>query len=208
MIVQALLRVYRLIRWISRTRSTLIGQAKLRLWGRARLGRGVRIGGPIRVKVSPGGTVRIGDGVRFLSGFYNNPVGSECVNSIFVGPRATLQIGDGAGISACSIVCMESITIGPRTYIGGGARIFDTDFHSLDPQVRVHGDDDQVRTAPVVIGAECFIGGYSMVLKGVRIGDQAVIGAAAVVAREVPPRQIWGGNPAKFIKDLPHGPSG
>jgi len=202
MILRLLLGVLRLVRRLRRGVDTAVGRAKLRLWGRARLGRGVRIAGRIRVKVSPGGTMRIADGVRFVAGFANNPVGSECVNCIFVGPRGSLDIGAGAGLSACTIVCMEAVTIGPGAYVGGGARIYDTDFHSLDPQVRLHGDDDQVRTAPVAIGAECFVGGYATILKGVRIGDQAVIGAGAVVAGEVPARQIWGGNPARFIREL------
>lgn len=186
---------------------TAIGRATLRLLGRACLGRGIRIRGPIRVRVFPGGRVTIGNGVRFQSGFPYNPVGSECVMSLWVGPAGHLEIGAGAGLSGASLVCLESLTIGPRTLIGGGVRIYDTDFHALTPEGRQPGSPQEVRTAPVRIGADCFVGGYSIILKGVTIGDGAVIGAGSVVTRDVPPRQIWAGNPARFIRSLDEMPT-
>ena len=174
----------------------------MRFLGRASLGQGVHVAGKIRIKVGPGGRVTVGDGVRFISGFAYNPVGNECVNSILVGRKGVLNIASGAGLSATTLVCEEAITIGENTYIGGGTRIYDTDFHSLDPAERIHHSRDTVKSAPITIGRECFIGGHVIILKGVTIGDQSVIGAGSVVAKDIPPRQVWAGNPARFIKDL------
>jgi acetyltransferase-like isoleucine patch superfamily enzyme len=182
--------------------STRVGRVRLRWIGRARLGRNVRVAGPVRVKVSFGGRLVIGDDVRLVCGFRYNPVGHDSMNAFWVGPGATLDIGAGAGLSSTTIVARQGVHIGERTYIGGGAKIYDNDFHSLDPRQRLAPVDNDVRTRAVHIGAECFIGGYSIILKGVSIGDRAVVGAGSVVARDIPADQIWAGNPAVFVRDL------
>jgi len=60
-------------------------------------------------------------------------------------------------------------------------------------------DDAKRLVAPVVIGKRSFIGAGAIVLPGVEIGESAVVGAGAVVARSVPPRETWGGVPARPI---------
>lgn len=181
---------------------TLIGRARLRVLGRAQLGRGVRVAGPLRVWVSPGGKLSIGSGVRFVCGLRYNPVGHDSMNVLWVGPRGVLEIHDGAGLSSTTIVARGRVEIGQDTFVGGGCRIYDNDFHSLDPAIRVHGADDDVRVKPVRIGSACFIGGYSIILKGVTIGDRSVVGAGSVVTRSIPPDEIWAGNPAVFVRPL------
>jgi acetyltransferase-like isoleucine patch superfamily enzyme len=181
--------------------TSLIGRTKLRYWGRAQLGRNVRVRGKIQLHVSIGGKFVIEDNVQLNSGF-SNPVGHECITSFFVGIGGRLTIAEGAGISGTTIVCREEVTIGKDTYIGGGCRIYDTDFHSLDANERLRGDDQAINR-PVRIGAECFLGGHSLILKGVTIGDQSVVGAGSVVTKDIPPRQIWAGNPARFVRELP-----
>lgn len=59
---------------------------------------------------------------------------------------------------------------------------------------------EHAKTGQIVIGENVFIGAGTTVLKGVRIGDNAVIGSCSVVTRDVPDNEIWGGNPARFIK--------
>lgn len=200
--VQLARRCHRVVNSTMRGYSTLIGRMRLRIIGRANLGRNVRIAGPLRVRVSPGGKLRIGDGVRFVSGYRYNPVGHDSSTLLWVGPQGILEIESGAGLSSTTIVARGQVRIGEGTYIGGGTKIYDNDFHSLDPAVRVHGADDQVRVKPVNIGRECFIGGYSIILKGVTIGDQSIVGAGSVVSRDIPAGEIWAGNPAVFVRAL------
>ncbi|MCB9849350.1 MAG: acyltransferase [Phycisphaerales bacterium] len=195
-------QLYRTYSVSIRAWDTCIGRTKLKVFGRARVGDDVRISGQICVKVSPGGKLLIGNKVRFVSGFRFNPVGHDSKNALFVGPEGTLDIHESAGLSSTTIVARKSVVIGEGTFIGGGARIYDNDFHSLDPAIRVHGKDDQVGIRPVTIGRECFIGGYAIILKGVTIGDRSIVGAGSVVSRSIPPDQIWAGNPAVFVRDL------
>ncbi len=81
--------------------------------------------------------------------------------------------------------------------IGAGALILDSDAHPLDPEQRRKGGP--ARTAPITIEDDAFIGARAIVLKGVRIGQGAVVAAGAVVAKDVAPRTIVGGNPARPI---------
>ena len=70
---------------------------------------------------------------------------------------------------------------------------------------RIRGTPDDFRLAasePITIGNHVFIGTNTTILKGVSIGENAVIGACSLVTRDIPPSEIWGGVPAKFIKKI------
>ena len=55
---------------------------------------------------------------------------------------------------------------------------------------------------PIAIGDNAFIGAHSTILKGVTIGANSIIGAASLVTTNIPDNEIWGGNPAKFIRKI------
>lgn len=116
---------------------------------------------------------------------------------------AVLKIGDHVGISQSAIVCQKEITIGNNVKIGGGVKIYDTDFHSLDALLRTSKEDFLHRKkVPVIIRDNAFIGAFSIILKGITIGKNSIIGAGSVVTHSVPDNQIWAGNPAKFIRNI------
>ena len=100
-----------------------------------------------------------------------------------------------------SLVCDERITIGDRVWVGANTIIADTDFHPLDPQRRRESPLAAL-TAPIHIADDVFIGMNALILKGLHIGEEAVVGAGAVVTRDVPPRAIVAGNPATIIGEL------
>jgi acetyltransferase-like isoleucine patch superfamily enzyme len=108
------------------------------------------------------------------------------------------------GISHSAIVCHEAVTLGDGCRIGGNCVIYDTDFHDLDAGRRTADPEDfsGVKRKPVTIGKNAFIGAHSTILKGVNIGESAIVGAGSLVTRDIPAREIWGGNPARFISKL------
>ena len=99
-----------------------------------------------------------------------------------------------------SISAYSGITIGDHTLIGTNCMISDTDFHPLEYEKRLANDHDSIRSAPINIGKNVFIGARCIILKGVTIGDGSIVGAGSVVTKNIPPMEIWAGNPAKYIK--------
>ena len=156
--------------------------------------------------VSPfGGTsLVIGDDFTMNNGVRFNPIGFPQPCILYVDANASLVIGDRVGISQASIICHHRIRIGNDVKIGGGVKIYDTDFHSLDPIKRLDDKLDMAnkKLAEVIIGNNVLIGAGSFVLKGVTIGDNSIVGAGSVVTKSIPSNQIWAGNPAKFIKNV------
>ena len=117
--------------------------------------------------------------------------------------RLSRNIGEGVRMSGTTICAVERVVIGDRSVIGANVTIADTDFHSLDPSIcSSPNDGDAAIVRPVQIGSDVFIGGGTYILKGVSIGDRAVMGAASVVTRDVPPDTIVAGNPAREVARL------
>lgn len=89
-----------------------------------------------------------------------------------------LEIGDGAVISARTVIEMHDSSL---------------------PNVMGRG---KLRVGRVRIGKRSYIGVNTVILPGVHIGDGAIVGALSLVNRDVPPRQVWAGNPARFIRTV------
>lgn len=150
-----------------------------------------------------GGNMVIGKGFRMNNGTHGNPIGCFQKCTLIVDAGATLTIGDNVGISQTALIAADNISIGRNVKIGGGTCVWTTDFHSLDPRIRTSSKDIHHRAkAPVVIKDNAFIGAKVIVLKGVTIGENSIIGAGSVVTRSVPDNEIWAGNPAKFIRKV------
>lgn len=105
-----------------------------------------------------------------------------------------LKLGSGFCNSNVKIRCTKSIDIGYDVVISHDVTIMDSDAHEM---VR----EGYRKTKPVKIGDHVWIGSRAMILKGVSIGDGAVIAAGAVVTKDVPPACLAAGNPACIIKE-------
>lgn len=80
----------------------------------------------------------------------------------------------------------------------------DTNFHSTNWEIRMDRKKDIInaKTAPVKIDDFVFIGARSIICKGVHIGEKSLVAAGSVVVKDIPAGELWGGNPAKFIKKI------
>lgn len=151
---------------------------------------------------SQGGRLVFGKNTRINSGLWTNPAGGIGKSVIWlIGQQPQWIIGSHSGFSNCIFGVRTRIEIGECVRIGAGCKIFDTDFHSIYHDLRNNGNQG-VQSKPVVIEDNVWIGACCIVLKGVTIGKRAAIGAGSVVTKSVPPDEIWGGNPAKFIKKI------
>lgn len=111
-----------------------------------------------------------------------------------------IRIGTGCSTSNnLSIISRKSIEIGEKCMIGDCVSIFDSDFHRIDPATRWEGVDEP---QPVSIGRNVWLGSRVLVLKGVTIGENTVVGAGSVVTRSLPANVIAGGVPAKVLRPI------
>ena len=146
------------------------------------------------------GNVTIHKDVVIRSRFASNVVGGYPCTKIYVDSGAEVIIGEHSGISNTVIYSASKIEIGEYVNIGAGCLITDSDSHSIQFYHRcIEAYDSDVKTAPIKIKKGAFIGANSIILKGVEIGENSVIGAGSVVTQNVPDKEIWAGNPARFI---------
>ena len=106
-----------------------------------------------------------------------------------IGDRTMLNFGGDIGVT-------RSVTIGRDCLIGTHAIILDNDFHDALRR------QDRPEAKPVRIGDRVWIGNRVIVLPGVTIGDDAVVGAGSVVTSDVAARSVVAGNPARVIRQL------
>jgi acetyltransferase-like isoleucine patch superfamily enzyme len=164
------------------------------LWYRFRgirfsAGRNFRVYGSLKVR-GPGRVV-----------FGNNVTVEMLVTPYTHAPDALIEIGDDAYLNGTRFGCRELIQVGPRAILAD-ARILDTDFHPLDPERR-HDPDGPVRSAPIILEENVWIGAAAGLLPGTRIGRNSVVGFGAVCSGEYPANAIIAGNPARVTRELP-----
>ena len=118
-------------------------------------------------------------------------------SSITIRDNAELIIKGKGFINTNSIIdCYSKIEIGYETIIAFNVTITDSDTHYILKK-GVKGE----KTKQIIIGNHVWIGMNSIILKGVEIGDNAVIAANTVVTKNVPPNSLFGGNPGKVIEE-------
>jgi len=150
-----------------------------------KIGRYTRLIG--RPRIHNGGRIVIGEKVRIHSTTVPVELAAIHGGMIDIGAHSFLNYG-------VSISAHQSVRIGQRCLLGAYVMILDNDWHDIIDRAKTPPSH------PVVLEDNVWLGNRVMVLPGVTIGHDAVVGAGSVVVKDVPPRSVAVGNPARVIK--------
>ncbi len=187
--------------WLSRPRLRRCG-------GRFFLGRGARILFPGHLAV--GRNVAIGDftymtcfgteGVELGHNVRIREFGWVQVTSHLSQPGRGLRIGDNSYVGPhCVVGAGGGIVIGKNVMLGAYAQLLAEEHAFSDPGQPI--DQQGVTRQGITVGDGCWLGNGVIVLDGVHVGEGTVVGAGSVVTRDIPPRSVAAGNPARVIKE-------
>jgi galactoside O-acetyltransferase len=152
-------------------------------------------------------------------------IGKDCMihaNIIFESEQGEVVIGDRVFLGSSTIISRTKVEFGNDIFVAWGAYFYDHDSHSLDyrerrkdilrqlddcytkkPNFIYSKDWKVVNTKPIKICNDAWIGMHAIILKGVTIGEGAIVGAGSVVTKDVAPWTVVAGNPAKVVKEIP-----
>lgn len=150
-----------------------------------RCGRLLRVAHGVKI-IKKNGELNVGTKVQLHKQVKLSIYGTDC--------HSKLNIGDGVSIGdRTEIHAGKEITIGNGSIIAWDCCIMDRDYHKLMSDKEIY--------KPVNIGSHVWIGAKAIILKGVTIGDGAVVAAGSVVTKDVPKKAVVAGNPAKIVKE-------
>ena len=171
------------------------------------IARGIDIGselevyGHVMLRCS-GQSVRIGNRVQLVSSSWRASFSSLWgpVRLVTILPEARIEIGDNVSLNGTAITCRsQTIRIGRAVLIGPNTTIADSDFHRPWPADQRRNYSGRGSDAGVDIEENVWVGAQCLILKGVRIGKNAVIAAGSVVSSAVPANALVRGNPARVV---------
>ncbi len=152
-----------------------------------RIGRRCRIQPGVCLACRPGHPILLGDGVQLMRGVV-----------LSTSRSGRIELGDHVYVGEYGVVTSNAaITVGPDTIIAPHVDLVDFNHRVDDPDRNVI--DQPLDARPIAIGRDVWLGASVRVLAGVTLGDRAVVGAGAVVTRDVPERGIAVGVPARVV---------
>jgi acetyltransferase-like isoleucine patch superfamily enzyme len=144
------------------------------------------------------GKIMIGDNVCLNS----NPDGESYKTGLVTFLESSLiRIGNNCWLNGTMIYARSEVIIGDNCMFGHGVIILDNNSHNISID-QVKRRCNEITSRPIVLGNNVWVGRQSIILKNVNIGDNSIIAAGFVVTKNVPSNQLFGGNPASFIKNL------
>ncbi|HUR11221.1 MAG TPA: acyltransferase, partial [Flavitalea sp.] len=163
--------------------STFLVYQKARMMG-INIGSGCEFFGMPKIIMQPGSNITIGKNCDFRSCRNSNPMllNHRCVLFTLT-PSAQIHIGHSCGISGVSIGARQKVIIGNNVLIGKNSEIMDSDWHPVNSIDKYNG---HIADKAVIIEDNVFIGMSCIILKGVHIGRNSVIGAGSIVTRSLP----------------------
>jgi acetyltransferase-like isoleucine patch superfamily enzyme len=180
-----------------------------------------------RERVNRSRVTRIGEGTQLVGLIDRRAteaeinIGHHClIQGQIVAERneSRINLADHVLLGGGSVIdCALSVTVERNVLISYACVIADADNHSLYAELRVNDlatwmdgrrhDWSHTEMAPIRICEGAWIGARSIILKGVTIGVGAVVGMGSVVTKDVPPRTVVGGNPARIIREIGPAPA-
>lgn len=132
---------------------------------------------------------------------YGCTIGDESKIGAFVEIQSGVTIGKRVKISSHSFIC-EGVTIEDNVFIGHGVMFINDRFpRSTTPKGELQTGSDWV-VVPTTINKGASIGSNATIMCGVTVGEDAIVGAGSVVIKDVPPKMIVAGNPAKILREI------
>ena len=147
--------------------------------------------------------VKLGKDVKIFDfvNLYGCEIGDESKVGAFVEIQKGVKVGKRVKISSHTFIC-EGVTIGDRSFVGHHV-VFINDKYPLsansDGTLKKDADWKVIKT---VIEEDVSLGSGAVILCGLKIGRGAMIGAGSVVTKNVPAKEVWAGNPAKFLRKV------
>lgn len=176
---------YQITTWLGRSQAYFTG---------IQLERGVCFYGIPFLQKARKASASIGSHCTFRSQSTSNLIGINRPCIISVHQLGNLRIGKNCGFSGTVIGCFKEIIIDDDVRCGANTLITDSDWHLDDPRSGL--------PKAIHIHRNVWLGVGSMILKGVTIGENSIIGAGSVVTKSILPNVVAGGNPCKIIKNL------
>lgn len=144
-----------------------------------------------RIELLDGARLILDRNVLILTGTY-----------ISASNRSLVTIGEDCYVSQeVKINSRASVTIGKNVLIGYQTMIMDYDGHAILPIDDLNNPNPEVKSKPIVIEDNVWIGARVIILKGITIGSGSIIGANSCIVSDVPPNTIVAGNPAKVMRE-------
>jgi len=136
-----------------------------------------------------------------MHSFWTSPFPHDiCRITIAKSEEGIGQVIINTWLNGTSIICYSRIEIEEEVGLGPNVLIMDNDGHLLDRKYSAEHGDKPGKSKPIKICRGAMIGYGSTILKGVTVGEYAVVGANSVVTKDVPPRTVVAGNPARIIR--------
>lgn len=132
---------------------------------------------------------------------YGCRIGDNTKIGSFVEIQKGVVIGARCKISSHSFLC-EGVTLEDEVFIGHGVRFINDNFpRATVVDGKLKNDDDWI-VVPTTIHRRASIGSGAVLMCGISVGAEAIVGAGAVVTKDIPEGQIWIGNPARYMRDI------
>ena len=147
--------------------------------------------------------VKLGENVKIyaFTNLYGCEVGDDSKIGTFVEVQKGAKIGKHCKVSSHTFIC-EGVTIGDEVFIGHGVTFTNDRFPRATNEDGSTQTDDDWEVVETIVENRASIGSGATLLCGINIGESSLVGAGSVVTKDVPPRTIVAGNPARIVKKL------